>query len=167
MDFRTYLSLFSTIAIVCAGIFAGVQLRHLYKQRLRDSALQMLQSFQTAEFTEAVDIVFNLPEGLSRKQIEERLGEKIVCVRVMLGTFESLGIMVFRREISIELVDDFFSGIIIMCWKKFRKFIEEIRGSSNRETYYEWVQWLAEQFEKRESKTPAVPSYIAHRNWKE
>src|SRR5262249_14818904 len=135
-------------------IFAGVQLRHLYKQRMRDSALQMLQSFQTAEFTEAVDIVFNLPEGLSRKQIEERLGDKIICVRVMLGTFESLGIMVFRREISIELVDDFFSGIIILCWKKSRKFIEEIRASSNRDTYYEWVQWLAEQFEKRESKTP-------------
>ena len=41
-----------------------------------------------------------------------------------------------------------------------------MRESSNRQTYYEWFQWLFEQVEKRESTTPAVPSYIAFRDWK-
>ena len=165
MDFHTYLSLFSTIAIVCAGIFGGVQLRQLYKQRARESALQMLRSFQTPEFTDAVNIVFDLPEGLSRQEIEHRVGDKMKSVMVMFGTFESLGIMIFRREMEIDLVDDFFSGIIILSWKKFRRYIEEMRIASNRDTYYEWAQWLAEQFEKRESKIPAVPAYRAHRDW--
>jgi len=167
MDFHTYLSLFSTIAIVCAGVFAGIQLRQLYRQRSRESALQLLRSFQTPEFTDAVNIVFSLPDGLSRKEIEGRLGTKMTNVMVLFGTFESLGIMIFHREINIDLVDDFFSGIIILSWKKFRNYIEETRSSSNRETYYEWVQWLAEQFEKRESKVPVVPAFRAHRDWKE
>ena len=55
MDLHTYLSLFATAAIVFAGIFAGVQLRQLYKQRSRESALQLLRSFQTPEFTDAVN----------------------------------------------------------------------------------------------------------------
>ena len=167
MDLHTTLSLFSTTAIVLAGIFGGIQLRQLYKQRSRESALQLVRSFQTPEFTDAVDIVFNIPEGLSKKEIEERLGDDITSVLVMFGTFESLGILVFRREIKMEVVDDFFSGIIILSWKKFRNYIEEMRKQGKRDTYYEWAQWLAEQFEKRESHTPAVPAYIAHRDWEE
>ena len=61
MDFATLLSLITTVAIVAAGIFAGVQLRQLKKQRTRESALQMLHSAQTPEFMEAVNIIFNLP----------------------------------------------------------------------------------------------------------
>jgi len=167
MELQPYLSILSTTAIVAAGIFAGVQLRQLYKQRSRESAMQLLHSFRTLEFTHAVDIVFNLPEGLSKKEIEERLGTDMRNVLMMFGTFESLGILIFHREIKMEIVDDFFSGIIILSWKKFRKYIEEMREIGNRATYYEWVQWLAEQFEKRESKTPAVPAYIGHRDWKE
>jgi hypothetical protein len=167
VSLQIILSLFSTTAIVLAGIFGGIQLRQFYKQRARDSALQLVRSFQTVEFTTAVDIVFNIPEGLSKKEIEERLGEKITHILVLFGTFESLGILVHRREIKMAIVDDFFSGIIILSWKKFRNYIEEMRTLGNRDTYYEWAQWLAEQFIKRESKTPAVPAYIAHRDWKE
>jgi len=166
MTFQTYLSLFSTIAICCAGIFGGVQLRQLYKQRERESAIQLLHSFQTPEFMEATDVVFNLPEGLSKAEIDERLGARIRCVLLMFGTFEALGILVARREIRLELVDDFFSGPIVMCWKKFRRYIEDVRAISQRDTYAEFVQWIAEQFEKRESLTPAVPAYVALRGWK-
>ena len=166
MDFRTLLSLFSTSAIVAGGIFAAVQLRQFNRQRARESMLQMVHSFRTPEFLKAVNIVFDLPEGLSRKQIEERLGDNITSVLVMFGTFESLGILVFRREMDIQLVDDFFSGIIILSGRKLKNYLVEVREAGNRQTYYEWFQWLFEQFEKRELKTPAIPSYIAFSNWK-
>lgn len=165
MPLTTLLSLISTSAIVAAGIFAGVQIRLFNKQRARESALQMVHSFRTPEFLNAVNIVFDLPEGLSKKEIEERLGERLISVLVMFGTFESLGILVFRREIDIQLVEDFFSGIIILSGKKLKRYLVEVREASNRQTYYEWFQWLYEQLEKRELKTPAVPSYLAFRDW--
>ena len=84
----------------------------------------------------------------------------------MLGTFESLGILIFRREIDINLVEDFFSGPIILTGEKFKNYIKDVRELSNRPTYYEWMQWMYEQIEKRESKTPAVPAYIEYRTWK-
>jgi len=167
MEFTTLLSLLSTSAIVAAGIFAGAQLRHLNKQRARESALQMLHSFQTPEFLNAINIVFDLPEGLSKKELEERLGEdKMTCILVMFGTLESLGILIYRRDIDIRLVEDFFSGIIILSGRKLKNYLKEVRDSSNRQTYYEWYQWLYEQFEKRKLKTPAIPSFIAFRDWK-
>jgi len=166
MPLTTILSIFSTSAIVAAGIFAGVQLRLYNKQRARESALQLVHSFRTPEFLRAVNLVFDLPEGLSKKELEDRLGDNLVDVLVMFGTFESLGILVYRREIDIQLVEDFFSGIIILSGRKFAKYLVEVREAGKRQTYYEWAQWLYEQLEKREMSNPAVPSYIAFRDWK-
>ena len=55
----------------------------------------------------------------------------------------------------------------MLAWKKFEKYIIGVRELNKRDTYGEWVQWLAEQFEKRESKSPAVPAHIAYRDWVE
>ena len=71
------LSLVSMPAIVAAGVFAGMQVRQLNLQRSRDSALQLSHSFQTSEFVNAVNIVFDLPDGLSRTEIETRLGDTL------------------------------------------------------------------------------------------
>ncbi len=166
MELPLILSIVSTTTIFAGGIFAVLQLRHLSKQRGRESALQMLQSFRTPGFLAAVDIVFDLPEGLSKKDIEDRLGDRIESILVLFGTFESLGILIFRRDIDIDLVEDFFSGIIILSGRKLKNYLTETRDQGNRQTYYEWYQWLYEQLEKRESKSPAIPAFIAHKDWK-
>ena len=166
MTLADLFSLVSTLAIVATGGFAGIQVRQFNKQRARDSALQLLHSFQTPEFVNAADIVYNFPEGLSKSAIEDRLGSKMTSILVMFGTFESLGILVFRREIDIKLVEDFWGGLIILAGRQFKRYLAEMQESSNRSTYYEWFQWLFEQLEKRESKTPAVAAFIAFREWK-
>jgi hypothetical protein len=166
MTLANFLSLVTTLAIVAAGVFAGIQVRQFNKQRARESGWQLLHSFQTPEFVSALNIVFDLPEGLSKNDLEHRLGSELTSILVMFGTFESLGILVFRREIDIKLAEDFWSGVIILAARKFRRYLAEMRESSNRGTYYEWFQWLFEQLEKRESKAPAVPAFIAFRDWK-
>jgi hypothetical protein len=167
MPLTTILSILSTSAIVAAGIFAGVQLRLYNKQRARDAALQLVHSFRTPEFLRAVNVVFDLPPGLSKKELEDRLGDQLVDLLVMFGTFENLGILVFRREIELQLVEDFFSGVIMLSGKKLNRYLVEVREVGNRQTYYEWFQWLYEQLEKRERNAPPVPAYIAFRDWKE
>jgi hypothetical protein len=43
----------------------------------------------------------------------------------------------------------------------------EMRRIGNRETYYEWFQRRYELCEKRQSATPAIPSYVAFCDWEE
>jgi len=50
------------------------------KQRSSESALQLLRSFQKPEFHEACVILIELTEGLTKKEIEEQLREKIKCI---------------------------------------------------------------------------------------
>jgi hypothetical protein len=82
-------------------------------------------------------------------------------------TWESLGILVFRREVTLDLVDDFFSGPIVISWQKLKVYAEEFRRDLNRATGSEWFHWLAERMLEREKALPPVPAYIAHRNWRD
>jgi hypothetical protein len=75
--------------------------------------------------------------------------------------------MVFRREVTLDLVDDFFSGPILLSWQKLKVYSEECRRTLNRETFNEWFHWLAERMMEREKLSPPVPAYIAHRTWRE
>jgi hypothetical protein len=67
--------------------------------------------------------------------------------------------------LSIDVIDDFFSGPILISWRKLLPYTTDLREQYQRETWSEWFQWLAERMMERESKTPAVPAYIAYRNW--
>jgi hypothetical protein len=161
------LQLITTLAIMAAGIFAGVQIILLKKQKTRDFAIQMLQSTQTPEFMAAVNILFNLPENLSREEIESFVGNKMNSVLVMFGAFEGIGYLVFRRDISLELVDNFFGGAIVLFWRKFSSYFIELRIKSKRENYGEWVEWLSDQLKKRGTKLQTKPAYIEYREWNE
>jgi len=179
----TVLDLITAISVVTGVVFAGFSLKQLMKQRIRESGLQLLRSYQTPEFQEAVNIVAELPfdekeTGLQlqkenkkekamkkKKEIEELLGDKLTSLLVLFGTFEALGVLVHRREIEIVLIEDFFSGVIILAWEKSGSYIEALREISGRKTYYEWFQWLYEQVKKRENKSKAVPAYIQHKDW--
>lgn len=166
MDLKTLLALITTTFIVAGGIAGLLQLQHMHKQRARESALQMLHSFRTPEFLLAADLVVTLPEGLSKKEIDERLGERITSILMLFGTFESLGVLVYRRDIDIRLVEDFFSGVLVLSGRKLQRYLDEMRALGGRETYYEWYQWLYEQVEKREREAPATPAFVAHRDWR-
>src|SRR5687768_5260354 len=106
MTLPTILQLITTSSIFAGVVFALIQLKITNQQRARESALQMLHSFRTPEFLNAVDLVFDLPEGLSKREIQQHAGDKITSILVLFGTFESLGILVYRRDIDIEIVED-------------------------------------------------------------
>ena len=167
MELITLLQLITTVSVTAAGIFAGVQIILLKKQKARESAIQMLHSTQTPEFMVAVNILFNVPENLSKKQIEDFVGSKMDSVLVMFGTFESIGYLVYRRDISLELVDNFFGGAIVLFWKKYANYFIELRTISKRDNYGEWVQWLSDQLKKRGSKLQTKPAHIEYKNWTE
>jgi hypothetical protein len=81
------------------------------------------------------------------------------------AAFEGMGAMVHKGEISLTLVKALFSGTIVVAWKKLRRLIEEERKAFERETWGEWMQWLAERIMDVEAREGIVPAHIAHRDW--
>jgi len=167
MDLSTLANLINAIAVTAGVIFAAAQIRFYRQRRRRDAMLELVRSFQSPAFTSALRRVLSLPESADAQKIREVLGpDGEDAVYLVALTWESLGILVFRREVTLDLVDDFFSGPILLSWQKLKAYSEEWRRAQKRETFSEWFHWLAERMLEREKLTPPVPAYIAHRDWR-
>jgi hypothetical protein len=167
MNFSTAANLINAIAVAAGVVFAGVQIRQYRQRRRRDAMLELVRSFQSPAFTSALRRVLSLPDGADVNKIREVLGpDGEDAVYLVSLTWESLGVLVFRREVTLDLVDDFFSGPILLSWQKLRVYAEEWRRALNRSTGSEWFHWLAERMMEREKLSPPVPACIAHRNWR-
>ena len=162
------LNLVSTFTLVVGVVFGLVQLQHFRARRRREAMLALATSYQTPAFVHAMRVALDpaIPDGLGRAELEARLGPEIDSVWLLLSTWESLGVLVCRREIELAVVDDLFSGVLQLCRHKFAVYVEELRADLGRDTYFEWFQWLAERFMERERLAPPVPGHVAHRAWR-
>jgi hypothetical protein len=167
MDISALANSINAIAVTAGVIFAAAQISYYRRRRRRDAMLELVRSFQSPAFTSALRRVLSLPDGADTQKIREVLGpDGEDAVYLVSLTWESLGVLVFHREVTLDLVDDFFSGPIILSWQKLRVYSEEWRRALNRDTFSEWFHWLAERMMEREKLAPPMPGYIAHSDWR-
>ena len=167
MDISTLANLINAIAVTAGVIFAALQIRQYRQRRQRDAMLELVRSFQSPAFTAAYRRVLSLPDGADAAKIREVLGpDGEDAVYLVSLTWESLGVLVYRRQVTPDLVDDFFSGPLVISWRKLKVYSEEWRRTLNRETGNEWFHWLAERMLEREKTAPPIPAYVAHRHWR-
>ena len=124
MDISTIANLVNAFAVTAGLIFAATQIRYYRQRRRRDAMIELVRSFQNPSFTSAFRRVLSLPDDATTEQIREKLGpdgEEIVYLVTL--TWESLGVMLFRGEVTIDLIDDFFSGPILISWRKLNVFV--------------------------------------------
>jgi hypothetical protein len=166
MELSVIVQIISTFAMTLGIVFGLLNLRNFQVMRKREAAILMLNSFQTMEFVRGLLYIFDLPDHASDEDLNALPEEKFMTIYLVLGTWERLGILVHRHEIPIDLVDDAFSGPIILSWVKLGGFVGSFRARVNRETGFEWFQWLAERLAEREQHGSAIPAYVAHKKWK-
>jgi hypothetical protein len=167
MDISTLANLINAIAVTAGVIFAAAQIREFRRQRRRQSMYTLVQTFQSADFTKALRRIIDLPDNLDRAAIRAEVGpEGEDAIYFVTTTWETIGVLVFQKELTLDLVDDFFSGPLIISWQKLARYLEDVRRDWNRETLFEWFQWLAERMIEREKSSNPVPAHIAHRDWR-
>jgi hypothetical protein len=166
MQLSLIFQIISTSAVILGIIFGILNLRNFQKMRKREAAILMLNSFQTNEFVRGLLLVFDLSDEVSKSDIDALPKDDYLALYILLGTWERLGILVYRNEIQLDLVDDAFSGPILISWQKLQAFVGQFRADVQRDTGFEWFQWLAERMLEREQTASAIPAYVAHKNWK-
>jgi hypothetical protein len=163
MDISTLANLINAIAVTAGVIFAATQIRDYRRQRKRDSMLALVRSFQSPAFARGLRRVIELPDDASAEKIREILGPDGEDLMVhVTATWETIGVLLFHGELSIDIIDDFFSGPILITWRKLVPYTMDVRQRYLRDTWSEWFQWLAERMMEREAKSEVVPAYRAH-----
>ncbi|HSG18404.1 MAG TPA: hypothetical protein VLE70_19075 [Anaerolineae bacterium] len=166
MELSVILDLVTAGAVILGILFGLLQLRHYHLSQERDATLTLLNSFQTVEFFQGIWIIQGLPDGLTKDEIEDRVGEETRTVYLVMGAWESIGILVYNHEIPIELVENAHGDSILISWQKLKDHVTDVRADLQRETLFEWFQWLAERMIEREQVNPPRPAYFAHRDWR-
>lgn len=148
------------------GVIFGIQnIRQFQASRKRESAIMMLHSFQTGEFVKGLMIILDFSGQMTLADVRALAPDQFQALLIVIGTWERLGVLVFRREIDIELVEDAFSGPVIQSWHKLGPYIHEFRAQLQRDTAMEWFQWLAERIMDRETESSPEPAYTQYRDW--
>ncbi len=166
MSVEDVFQIIEALAVVIGVGFAMVQVRQYRRDKHREAAMELLHSFQTPSFARALNIIYSMPDGLSKEEVLEFAGDEFHLVYAVTTTWESLGILVHRGEVSLQLIDDFFSGPVLLSWRKLENFIIGEREELGRETINEWFQWLKERLEETELDAAPTPAHIEHKNWK-
>jgi hypothetical protein len=133
-----FLQAIATTTFVAGALFTIGQLRLARRAREREVAFEILRLIQTPDFVKALRLVYDLDPGLSRAEIETRLGADINHVYAMMISWESLGVLVYHRQLDLQLVDDFVSGSVLLSWRKLERYVMEERAARGRDTLLEW-----------------------------
>jgi len=152
--------------VVIGGVaFAIIQIRQFRRQRLEAASIELVRSFQSPEFTRAFTFVQGLPERISASELRQRGAEAETLAMLVSTTFESIGVMVYRRILPLAIVEELMGGTIVSFWGKLENWIETCRDEQQRNDLHEWFQWLNDQLGHRAS-TPVQPAHIEHRGWR-
>ena len=156
-----------TLTIVGSVLFAVIQIRQ-YRQQLRETAtLELMNRFQTPEFSHAFRVIRSLREGVTSSELNARNPETEEAAMFVCSVYETLGVLVFRRILPFQVVEDLTGGAIALCWRKLRGWIEEVRAETSNDRVFEWFQWLAERCaEQQQIESNSLPAYRAHQDWK-
>jgi len=152
--------------IVIGGVgFAIIQIRIFSRQRLEAAAIEVIRSWQSPEFTRASSIIQQLPDSISSAKLRAHSSDCEIKAMIIGNTFESFGVMVYRRIVPLALIDQLVGGATVQLWRKLAVWVEETRKERSHEFFYEWFQWLAERLQEQPGFNMLEGAYLKYRKW--
>jgi len=166
LSLQDWLSLISTVAIVMALVFAGVQVREANRARRDQAAVALLQNAQGDAWTRSMDTISRIPPGLDGEEVDAQGAAASAALVDFAVRVETIGYMVFSRMVSLDMVDDLLGGVIVMFWARARLWVQRERLRTGNGKLFEWCEWLADRIGERRAVRGHEPAHLKHRGWK-
>jgi hypothetical protein len=150
--------------VAAAGVLIGVvyyilDMRHQTKVRKTDLIMRLYSTIGTKEFVENDVSIFHQDvediEGFMHKYgsfLKFMESPDYAPYSMYHEFFEGVGILLHKKLLDIELVDDLFSSPIILIWEKTLPITQAIREYFKRPQFSEWFEYLYNEMKKREQK---------------
>ena len=138
-----YAEIIGAIAVLFAIVFALVEFRQLGVQRREYASLEMMRSWESAEYIDAIYEILQLEDHTDPDVLSDT--HKKMAFRVSM-TFEALGMMAYRGTLDIKAVNDLMGGAVCASWRNLDLWVIRYRADHNTRAF-EWYEWLAAQLE--------------------
>ena len=150
---------------IVTGLLVGwFQLRNFRLQQRNAVAINLAQTFYSKDLARSIGLIQSVPAGISLEEMRALGHEYESAAITVVTSFETMGLLVFKRIAPLDLVLDLAGGIVSVMSVKLRRWQEELRAEQNQPSWGEWFEWLGDQALK--NKTVTEPAYILHKDWK-
>jgi hypothetical protein len=151
-------------SIIAGLTFGWFQLRFFRAQQRDAVAINLMQTFYDRDLAQAIALLEPLPDGIRLAEMREKGVEYVKAAITITTSFETMGLLVFRRIATMDLVLDLAGGIVTTMNRKLRNYQNDMRESQDQPSWGEWFEWLADQAEKTDRQ--ATPAHIKYGDWK-
>jgi hypothetical protein len=154
LDLASVSIVIASITVVMGVVLAVLQLRDQKKTRQAQLFMEIYVRFERSEF---LDTYFLVGDAFGNHQ-DESHPEFWVNNKGKIGSvlsfYESIGVLVKRKLIDINLVADLISGSTIRLWESIERWVKWRRKNENWPQLWEWMEYLYHEIRK-------IPSRVA------
>ena len=162
IEFLTQLApILSFITIFIAILFGIIQLRQFKTQRKDLAAVEIMRTMQDTQFTESLHLI-NKSDYIENADYLRKFDPDLEKAIFAISTkFETVGVLVYKKVIPIEFVEQLIGGVCIALWDKLSVYIMDYRTVNDQKLFLEWFEWLTFQFKarKRDQARPAIEKF--------
>ena len=166
-DFANTLNLISTLTLIGALIFTGLQVRAANHARRDQAAITVIRTALSENSARALELFGAIPENAPVSVIDNLDPETLRAILEFGLRLEVIGYMVFRRLVDLETVNDLAGGAVLGFWSRVKAWTEERRRNTGHPEFLEWCDWLAARIAERRAGASYVAAYSQHANWRE
>ena len=150
---------------IITGLLVGwFQLRNFRVQQRNAVAINLAQTFYSRDLAHAIGMMQSVPDGVTLEEMRA-LGDDYGAAAITVVTsFETMGLLVFKRIAPLDLVLDLAGGIVTVMNTKLRQWQQDLRDEQSQPSWGEWFEWLGDQASKHKSNTE--PAHVLYRDWK-
>jgi hypothetical protein len=159
LDFGTILNLISTLTLIGALVFTGLQLRASNRMRREQAAIAVIQAAQSEAWTQASDVIQRARQtgDENAEGMDRNLELALFTVGIRL---EAIGYMVFERLVDLSTVDELMGGFTLIFWSRAEPWVKRRRRESADPKAFEWCEWLAMRITERRANGRSQPAYL-------
>jgi len=143
--------------ILIGILIAVIQLRNLNETRQTELFMNLYETFRSREFQKQyAEIIFqhtwkDFDDWMEKYGPVTNIEAFSSWISVP-AYFEGIGVLLNRKTIDINMVDDMLSTQILLLWEKIEPITKEYRKSTKRPQLWEWFEYLYNKIKKREQQ---------------
>ena len=159
LSFADALNLISTLTLIGALVFTGMQVRSANSARRDQAAVAVIQTALSENSARILELFGEIPEGAAATVIDN-LDANTKREIIQFGLrLEVMGYMVSHRLVDLKTVNDLAGGVVLSFWSRVGAWSEARRKRTDHPEFLEWCEWLATKVTRCRAKQAYVPAY--------
>jgi len=159
-DFTSALNLVSTVTLIGALVFTGLQVRAANRARREQMAVTVIETAALSENSARfLELLSEIPDGASATMIENLDADTRRQIFLFGLRVEIIGYMVFHGPVDVQTVNDLAGGAILSFWSRAKNWSVERRNQTCHDEFLEWCEWLATEITRHRAARAYIPAY--------